>query len=94
MIAYKYYEKLYTIKPLTIATDISDYGLRIALHMLNFELEREYILHISRAYLEFLPKISNGILNMKVELIDNPVDGDEWYVVCPTTKTIAYSPGA
>src|SRR5688572_21713565 len=95
MIAEEYFNKLYTIKPIPAAADITNDAICMALRVLNFELGREYILYISRAYLEFIPRLTNGIVNIKIYLIDPSIeDQDFWYIICPTTKTIVYSPGA
>lgn len=91
----QYLEGLYTIKPLCIAADISNAGILQALRQLNFDLELEYKLYFTRASLAMLPAITNGIVNITVELIEETADNqDFWYLVCKTTKTIIYSTGA
>lgn len=89
----EYLENLYLIKPLCVQADISNAAISQALRQLDFNLELEYKLYLTRAYLSILPAIVNGILNITVDLIEEDQNADFWYIVCKTTKTIVYSPG-
>jgi hypothetical protein len=96
MINKKYFDKLYSIKPLTIAADLSECSLEQALIQQKFKLEDEskYTLLVGRHLLSEIMLIKSGynLFRISIELQEDLVD--EWYLVNELTKTIIYSPGA
>lgn len=95
MIDVKYFDQLYSICPVTVACDLCEGSLEGALIQHKFLLDdrTEYILVCSRNAVEFLLKFTiGGMFRISVEIQDNLKD--EWYLVCPQTKLIIYSPGA
>lgn len=85
----KYFHQGYTIKHIGVNIDLSSCSLLQALYLLDFKLDKEYTIVIDRRNLEFVPKILNGILNLKLEIQDNLDYG--FYVVDESNKMIIYS---
>jgi hypothetical protein len=88
-----YLENRYNFFPLNVSCDISNPALLQALRQLHFELDKEYVLVITREDLEMIPKVLNGIINIKVE-VDDSLPSYGFMVRDDVSKTIVYSPGA
>lgn len=96
MIAKKYLDMLYTIKPICVAMDLSEHALEQSLVQHNFQLKQDfkYTLVLGRELISEIIKLNAGynLFHIEIELQDGLIE--EWYLVCEETKTIIYSPGA
>lgn len=92
MLPYRFFKEQYTVIPLCTSADISKAAVQQALIQLKFIISSEYIVGVNRENLEFFPTITEGVINLKLELDEN-LPKYSWYVFDPMTKQLIYSAG-